>query len=159
MTTPPKTLHDAKSRIAELEAQLSGNKTLPNPYRNPGQKPTSPKPETPKNPKPMKPFGSAAKAIEAVNNVLSGRMSIDEAREAIKSAATIKDKLAVIGEVQANLRSAIEKCGNDMSAQAPLYKKLQAANEAEAYALLAEKVELGPRGAKAKTLLRRSGLE
>jgi hypothetical protein len=150
MTNPPKTLQAAKEQIAQLESKLAGNKPLPNAPQ---------KPQTPHNPKPTKPFGGAAKAMEAVSNVLTGRSSLDEARAAIKAAGTIREKLAIIGEVQATLKAAIDKAGTDMVASAPLFKKLQAANEAEAYALLAEQVELGPRGAKAKTLLRRSGLE
>jgi hypothetical protein len=158
MTKPPKTLHEAKARIAELEA--AGNKPLLNPYRDKGQKPTPPKPDNPPNPRPIKkPFGQATKAIEAVNNVLSGRMSIDDAREAIKAAGSIQDKLAIIGEVQNNIRAEIEKAGNDMSAAAPLYKKLQAAQEAEGYARLALQTLEGPRASRARTLLERSGLE
>jgi hypothetical protein len=158
MTNPPKTLHDAKARISELEAKLAGNKPLPNPYKDRGQKPSKPA-TPPKNPRPTKPFGgSATRAIDAVTSVLSGRMSIDDAREAIKSATSIQDKLAIIGEVQTSIRAEIEACGNDMSAQAPLYKKLQATQEAEGYLRLAESIQLGPRATRAKNLLEKYDL-
>jgi L-asparaginase II len=117
--------------------------------------PAPSRPQTPSNPKPTKPFGTAAKAIDAV---LTGKLSIEEAREAIKSASSIQEKLALISEVQTSIRAAIEACGNDMSAQAPLVKKLQAAQEAEAYAKLAESIQLGPRAARAKNLLEKYDL-
>jgi hypothetical protein len=162
MTNKPKNLNDAREIIASLESRLAGRPTPPGqkPLDNPHKpgKPTPPRTNPPSNPKPIKPF-SASAIGNAVVNVMSGRMSLDEAREAIKAAATIKAKLEIIGEVQTNLRTAIEACGTNMVAKSPLYRKLQAANEAEAYALLAQDVELGPRGAKALTLLRRSGLE
>jgi hypothetical protein len=161
MTNTVKTLTEARARIQALEAELAGKskpgqKPLDNPYKNPG-KPAPSKPATPKGLKPTRPFGTNA-AIDAVNSVLSGRASIEEVRAAIKSATSIQDKLALISEVQTNIRAEIEKAGNDMTAATPLYRKLQDAQTAEGYLRLAESIALGPRATRAKNLLEKYDL-
>jgi hypothetical protein len=63
-----------------------------------------------------------AAAVNAVNDVLTGKLSIDDAREQIKACTTIEGKLAIIQDVQTNLRIAIATAKTETD-KAPFRKR------------------------------------
>jgi hypothetical protein len=163
---PIKNLHDAKVRIAELEAKLGIKADQPeieNPYKNPGKPAKAPN-ENP-NPRPLNPrtpHASVSTSHSVKPTATTGnRSSLDAARSDIKAANGYKAKLDILSQTEANILSEFEverKSGN-MKEQTRLNRNLVEVQQASAKLMLAEKTELGPRASRAAEILRRNDLD